>query len=252
MAEENKFVPQDVEHPGYDVSKPPMGRLEDDGVEGDEEGQLTEGVKSGKHRSSTESPPNRERDVGEHKKHRNSSDRRHHHHHRHGGSSHRDYRHRRSSGHSDADEGSEEDNRGVTSSSRRRSGSAGDSHIEHCLSEKNLHASPRKRQDRNDGVRHSQGKNSKHSSADISDEGELNESQEDPLAPQNTTQKKRKRDSHRVTHMETVEENGEAEDGEILEDGELDDDDGEEKDSHISRVESEGMLFEIWQKACHY
>ncbi|XP_059150646.1 zinc finger CCCH domain-containing protein 4-like [Physella acuta] len=243
MAEENKCLPQDGELPGYDGSKPPMGRLEDDDVEGDEEGQLTEGVKSGKHRSSTESPPNRERDAGEHKKHRNSSDRRHHHHHRHGGSSHRDYRHRRSSGHSDADEGSEEDNRGVTNSSRRRSGSAGDSHTEQ-LNEKNSHSSPRKRQDRNDRVSHSQGKNSKHTSADISDEGELNESQEDPLAPQNTTQKKRKRDSHRVTLMETVEEIREAEDGEILEDGELDDDDdeelkGEEKDSHTSRVESE-------------
>ncbi|CAL1532429.1 unnamed protein product [Lymnaea stagnalis] len=220
----------DGEHTYQDIPKTSMDVADDDGIDGEieDDGHIAADRKSvsGKRSKAASESSNRElhstnnKDNGDAKKHRTSSDRRHHHHHHHGNSNHRDRR-RRSSGHSDADadlHGSDEDFKSSGGGqSRRRSGSSVDSHLEHSLVDKNSHSSPRK-QDRSHRGR------SRHSADDYAELGGFNESQEDPLASIHSRRTiKAKRDSHRRSHMETVSEKFEAEDGEILEDGELDD-----------------------------
>lgn len=188
---------------------------------------------------------------------------------KHGGSERRrHHRHHHSSGHRDR---------------RRRSGGQGDPEAEQYVSEEDGRVGSGRTKLRSESANHSNfepdknsrfphRKNDRHSShtrvyldqswpkqnmEDPLENGELSDSHEDPLAQTrhtNTPKRMTKDKKEHQSPLTGVTESGEAEDGEILEDGELSDDEtvASKDGESVNRDVIEGMKFELQKQNCMF
>lgn len=176
-----------------------------------------------------------------------SSDRRRHHHH-HNSSSHRDRRRRTGGpGHIGYEQSViDEDSHIDSGRSKRRAGSFAESHIN--PSDKNFRLS--RKQDRSHGNHsHAYPRQQwpKQSLEDSSDNGEWSESHEDPLAHRKDNASTPRRMKGSLHSPVGDQKEGEAEDGEILEEGELSDDEvfARKDREEVYRDNTEGMTSQV-------